>query len=937
VLDRTQLSVYPEEAVASLALHKPPQMDPVAVFALRDIQSVCQSSRGPCVWKVNTAQEKGLFTMPDAAMAAEWIADVQLYVDVLHGRALVPAPGLANGPELDVEGPSWGQRHWQSFTAVLPDFVARMCEVLESCDEYHDPDTTNEVSAKQGNEDETQTGSNFTLALRFIVAVQGAALTYSSAFVYALLVLNHAINGGIVTMIFPVISFLWAIPRQRRLPQWWWQAIISYTLLLVSMQYLLKLPAFCNNETMYALAGHCSGLSDTNTKYLTTPYLVGIRSGSSFLSIAWVDVTILLATGIHILRLQYTGRWDEDEEELHASGESQGFMKEHHVDLPPGVTEEEYHSAGAMIRRRDFYTYVFFADTAALFWTMFFYSHMTNSTGSLADAITANNLDWGFVSSLVIQFLVLVFDRVLYLTKANEMKSYLHTILILLYHIIMLLVLQMQSGNPGLSMLYVLKCAYFGFSAMQVRDQYPLYTQGEYLTRTTEGEEPSLMQYYLYTAYRACPFMYELRVLLDWACCLTSLDFYQWFKFQDIHGQLFMTRCYIAQRKAALEENDGNHGAAQSLVSKFGVGVWGFVFLCTLLFLPLVLFSSGSILMVENPVRSASMTISLTDGSKSFKLYDVSGGIGRGVQTKDLSVMNRQQILRPYFEKSGTQLVRFPATSDKVFAPPPPVITQMVNKLKDPNVTMSVVVKTVVERDLPLENRDPLFSTMVDLSNADQAKLAKLVDSVVSSKVGVKSSCVIQDIVPDVMLFPASAKPRVLGGRRHGLLFTLHRAAQNNGMWDQWWDIQEKAPKKSAGHIEVFAVSSEVMGSYMGIGSTVSQLGVVGLYVSVVFVVGRVLRGYVANLQSRVMFEDMEDVTVPLFLCRSVVLAREEAGTAFDNEHGDIKIANALELENHLYWELIRLYRQPEKLFRYTTANVAPESETLLTSYKSDR
>jgi len=366
-------------------------------------------------------------------------------------------------------------------------------------------------------------------------------------------------------------------------------------------------------------------------------------------------------------------------------------------------------------------------------------------------------------------------------------------------------------------------------------------------------------------------------------------------------------------------------------VSKLGVGAWGFIFLCTLLFLPLILFSSGSIMMVANPVRSASMTISLTDGYKSFKLYDVNGGMGRDVNSKDLSIMNRQRVLQPYFEKSGTQLVRFPATSDKVFEPPPPVIAQIVSSLKDGNTTMSVVVKTVVDRDLPIENREPAMSHSVPLSNEEQAKLANVVDSVVSSKVGVKSSCVIQDLVPDVVLFPASAKPKVLGAGSHGLLFTLHRASQGNGMWDQWWDIQEKTPTLSARHIELFAVSSEVMGSYMGIGSTVSQLGVVGLYVSVVFVVGRLLRGYVARLGDRVAYEDMEDVTVPMHLCKSILLARQEAGTTEEHEH-------ALELENLLFWELIRLYRQPDKLYRYTT-KVLPESEEgpLLASYKSER
>lgn len=104
-----------------------------------------------------------------------------------------------------------------------------------------------------------------------------------------------------------------------------------------------------------------------------------------------------------------------------------------------------------------------------------------------------------------------------------------------------------------------------------------------------------------------------------------------------------------------------------------------------------------------------------------------------------------------------------------------------------------------------------------------------------------------------------------------------------------------------------------------------------------VFVVGRLLRGYVANLQTRVMYEDMEDVTVPMFLCKNIYLARQEAGTALDGTSEAIA-SDALLLEGHLYWELIRLYRQPEKLYRYTTtAKVSPEGGLLLNRYKEER
>jgi hypothetical protein len=179
------------------------------------------------------------------------------------------------------------------------------------------------------------------------------------------------------------------------------------------------------------------------------------------------------------------------------------------------------------------------------------------------------------------------------------------------------------------------------------------------------------------------------------------------------------------------------------------------------------------------------------------------------------------------------------------------------------------------------------------------------------------------NIMPDVLHLPSEKDPTALGAFSHSCLFTFHHMRSGH-IWDQWWDIQYIVPKRPPQPMEMFAVNSQVLGSYMGIGSYISQLGVVGFYVSVVFVVGRLLRAFVANLQARVMYEDMEDVSVPMYLCKNIYLARQEAGTALD-ETENVEVSRALVLEDHLYWELIRLYRQPDKLFRYTTRGIALE------------
>jgi hypothetical protein len=444
----------------------------------------------------------------------------------------------------------------------------------------------------------------------------------------------------------------------------------------------------------------------------------------------------------------------------------------------------------------------------------------------------------------------------------------------------------------------------------------------------------------MYTMYRAFPFVFELRVLLDWACIRTSLDFYQWFKLEDIHGQLFQNQCIISQRR----ESERQPGEAQPITTKIFVGFLAFAALCTLIWLPLLLFSSGSALMVSNPVSSANLRITLHDGERNFNLYSVTSQKTRPLANKDLALKpwNRQKLLEPYFDTTGSQVFIFPPTSDSLFVSPPPSVAKLVQKLTDKthNHTVSIMVETTWTRALPLNNKRVVETRSLPIGYQKKGEIAAVIDRVLKSHTSIEASFTINELVPDLMHLPSSTPPKTLGDHSHNVICTFHRQQSAGKQWDSWWEIRYVAPKQAPAMIEVLAVSAQVIGSYMGIGSAISQLGVVGLYISVVFVVGRLMRAFVSNLQSRVMFEDMEDVSQPMNLCKHIYLARQEAGTALENtletnkwygELDDAEGSLALVLEEHLYWELIRLYRQPDKLYRYTTlkghSEVAPEPE----------
>lgn len=78
---------------------------------------------------------------------------------------------------------------------------------------------------------------------------------------------------------------------------------------------------------------------------------------------------------------------------------------------------------------------------------------------------------------------------------------------------------------------------------------------------------------------------------------------------------------------------------------------------------------------------------------------------------------------------------------------------------------------------------------------------------------------------------------------------------------------------------------------------------IMGLYVSVVLVIGKFVRGFFSEVSHSIMFEELPYVDRILKLCQDIFLVRE---------------TGELELEEELYAKLIFLYRSPETMIKWT-------------------
>lgn len=159
---------------------------------------------------------------------------------------------------------------------------------------------------------------------------------------------------------------------------------------------------------------------------------------------------------------------------------------------------------------------------------------------SAANLLKSNQIPSGLLVYMLGQFLIIVADRAIHLNRSLKSKLVLYYFLLGFVHLLVFYLIPLETGrsagnNAVLIVLYLLKVCYFFISAAQIRATYPISVVRSDLTR-----EYTLTNYIIYSVYRAVPFLFEIRMLLDWTCTPTTLELQGWFKMEDIYGQVYV-------------------------------------------------------------------------------------------------------------------------------------------------------------------------------------------------------------------------------------------------------------------------------------------------------------------------------------------------------------------------------------------------------------
>lgn len=355
----------------------------------------------------------------------------------------------------------------------------------------------------------------------------------------------------------------------------------------------------------------------------------------------------------------------------------------------------------------------------------------STSLNTVSTSLSTNLFSGNMVVTLFVQILIIILDRVCYLFRSILSKLLLQYATLLYWFIKLFFQWPVSSqaaftANGFLQFFFVLKLLYFVCSGLQLHAGFPpLETAGfQYLTRY-----PGVYHVYAYKVYRAIPFVFELRTMLDWMCAVSSLDLWDCLKLEEIHGGLYSAQCDILYRRMH------QRGTPRALIEKFCSGVLLFLLLLLIIFGPLLLFSTANPVSQNNPVVSASISLSLSGRQGEYPLVDISSYVLQPISSDYFVALQNEDLLQDSDRADAIQSVQMAPYSDHVWDISPPSLAQLMHNLNDQTQPMAVKFQYSFSRSSGPQNDKTISNVgVVTLDQKTQQQLARILNQTLSEQ-----------------------------------------------------------------------------------------------------------------------------------------------------------------------------------------------------------
>ncbi|XP_058084087.1 piezo-type mechanosensitive ion channel homolog isoform X2 [Magnolia sinica] len=539
-------------------------------------------------------------------------------------------------------------------------------------------------------------------------------------------------------------------------------------------------------------------------------------------------------------------------------------------------------------REVDLYAYIFGADLAVFFLVAIFYQSVIKNKSKFLEVYQLEDqFPKEFVFILMVIFFLIVLDRIIYLCSfaTGKVIFYIFNLILFTYSVTEyswnMEPSHLSAGGFALRAIYLTKAISLALQALQIRYGIPhkstLYRQ--FLT-----SQVAQINYLGFRLYRTLPFLYELRCVLDWSCTSTSLTMYDWLKLEDIHASLYLVKC-----DADLNRANHKQGEKQTKMTKFCSGICLLFILICVIWAPMLMYSSGNPTNIANPIKDVSVQIDIIAVSGRLSLFQTT--LCERILWEYLHVdvnLDPHGYLDAYNVKD-IQLICCQADASTVWLVPQVVQTRFMRSL---DWGTDVIFSWVFTRDRPKGKEVVKYE--IFLKDQNPLDIKEVLN-------GTTDSFIIKNIYPRYFRVTGSGDVRHLekeGPMVSGDLL-LNRG---NPPWWSFHDINASVAgcEGLTGPMAII-VSEETPQGILG--ETLSKFSIWGIYITFVLAVGRFIRIQCSDLRMRIPFENLPSCDRLIAICEDIYAARAEG---------------ELEVEEVLYWTLVKIYRSPHMLLEYT-------------------
>ena len=199
----------------------------------------------------------------------------------------------------------------------------------------------------------------------------------------------------------------------------------------------------------------------------------------------------------------------------------------------------------------DLYPFEFFFQVLGLVWLVADFSAL-NFEDMEAQSSGVEQLQSGLTIAILTSTISIVISRLVYMSQSMLIKYFMHvayTSTLLLYVFVILPLADERfyvkaAGNPNLKAFVAQQIVMLMIGALQIRTGYAVAAP-DAVHEVRDGPRGDGA----FLVYKAVPFLFEMRTLLDWVVSDSSLDLVMWFRFENIYHMVWKDALDMENRR----------------------------------------------------------------------------------------------------------------------------------------------------------------------------------------------------------------------------------------------------------------------------------------------------------------------------------------------------------------------------------------------------